>query len=92
MFKHDIRGDQPEVPDCMPDPPGFLSPNFFVGLGCPPVLASFEDAIAGVYRGELAEELGRGAPLGDSNGTSTSYSSFSVVAPIWPLGHISSCN
>ena len=60
VFKHDIYGDQPE---------------FCAGLGCPPVLASFEDAIVGVHRRKVAEEPGRGVPLGDLNGTSTfSYS------------------
>ena len=93
----------------MLDPLSFLSSECFTGLGCPPVLASFEDAVAGMYRREVAEELGRGAPLRDLNGTSTySFSfyffhndpnmaalllpQFFVVAPIWPLGHISSCN
>ena len=90
--QHNICGDQPEVSDCMPDSSGFLSLEFFTGLRCPFVPESFEDAAAEVYYGELAEEPGRGAPPGNSNETSTSSSSFSVVAPIWPLGHISSCN
>ena len=102
VFKHNICGDQLEVPDCMPDSPNFLSPKCFASL----VSASSEDAVAGVHRREVAEELGRGVSLEDLNGTSTFSSSFSsfrnglnmaalllplfsIVAPIWPLGHIS---
>ena len=93
VFKQDIRGDQPEVLDCMPNSPGFLSPECFAGLRCPPVSASFEDAAAKVHR-EVVEELGRGAPLGDLNGTSTFSSSFSFFrsGPNISLGHILSCN
>ena len=109
VFKHDIRGDQPEVPDCMPDSLAFLSPKCFASLGSPPVSASFEEVTAGVHRRKVVEEPGRGALLGDLNGTSIFSSSFfffcngpnmatllfphfSVVAPIWLLKHISSCN
>ena len=37
---------------------------------CPLVPASFEDAIIGVHRKEVAEEPKRGVPFGDLNGTS----------------------
>ena len=93
----------------MPDSLNFLSLECFASLWCPPVSASFEDAAAGVHRREVAEELGRGAPLADLNGTSTFSSSlsffrngpnivalllpsFSIMALIWLLRHISSCN
>ena len=35
VFKHNIYGDQLEIPDCMPDSPNFLSPECFVSLRCP---------------------------------------------------------
>ena len=61
VFKHDIRGDQPEIPDCKPDSPGFLSPECFTGLGCLPVSASFEDA---TIVGRLRRSLGKVPLLG----------------------------
>ena len=76
VFKHDIRRDQLEVPNCMPDSPGFISPKFFTSLRCLAVSASFKDAVAGVHHRKVAEELGRGAPPRDLNGTSTFSSSF----------------
>ena len=103
MFKHNICGDQLEVPDCTPDSPNFLSLECFVSLRCPPALASSEDAVAEEHHGEVVEEFGRGALLGDlnehplfffffCNGPNVAtllLPPFSVVAPIWPLGHIS---
>ena len=76
MFKHNICGDQLEVPDCMPDSPNFLSLECFESLRCPPVLASSEDTTSGVHCGEVAEEPGRGAPLRNLNGTYTFSASF----------------
>ena len=70
MFKHDICGDQSEVPDCMFDFPNFLSPKCFASLKCPLVLASSEDAAVGVHHREVAEELERGALVGDLKETS----------------------
>ena len=32
VFKRDIHGDQPEVPDCMSGSPNFLSPKWFASL------------------------------------------------------------
>ena len=97
VFKHDICGDQPEVPYCMLDSPNFLSPKCFVSLRCPHVSTSSKDANVGVHRREVAEELERGAPVGDLNGTSLVplfllLSTISIVVPIWSLGHILSCN
>ena len=68
VFKHDIGGDQLEVLDYTPESPNFLSLECFASLRCPPILASFEDTDAGVHRREVAEESGRGAPLGGLNG------------------------
>ena len=107
VFKHNIYGDQLEILDCMPDSPNFLSPECFVSLRCPPVSTSSEDAAAKVHCREVAEELRRGVPLGDLNGTSTFSSSFSsfhngpnmaalllsYFSVVAPIfGHISSCN
>ena len=77
MLKHNIYGDQLEVPDCMPDSPNFLSPECFESLRCPSILVSSEDAATRVHRREMAEEPSRGALLGDLNRTSTFSSSFS---------------
>ena len=35
VFKHNICGDDPEVPKGMPDSIDLLPPEFFVNLGCP---------------------------------------------------------
>ena len=40
VFKHNICGDQPEVPDGMPDSPDPLPQNFFANPRCPPDLGS----------------------------------------------------
>ena len=101
VLKHNICEDQLEIPDCTPDSPNFLSPEFFASLRCPPILASYEDAAAGVHRREVAEESSRGATLGDLNGHPLSFfpfffcngpnvatlilPHFSEVASIWPL-------
>ena len=54
VFKHDICGDQSEVPDCMFEFPNFLSLKCFASLRCPLVLASSEDATVGVHHREVA--------------------------------------
>ena len=41
-FKHDIFGDQPEVPDCTPNSPKFLSLECFTSIRCPLVSAFSE--------------------------------------------------
>ena len=51
----------------MLDSLNFLSLECLASLRCPPVSASFEDAIVGVHCREVEEESGRGAPLGDLN-------------------------
>ena len=35
VFKHNICGDRPEVPEGMPDSADLLPPKFFVNPGCP---------------------------------------------------------
>ena len=51
----------------MPNSLNFLSPKRLASLRCPLILASSEDAAPRVHRREVAEESGRGAPLGDLN-------------------------
>ena len=67
VFKHNICGDQLKVPDCALDSPNSLFPECVAGLLCPPVWVPFRDAAARELRREVAEESGRGAPLGDLN-------------------------
>ena len=67
VFKHNICVDQVEVPDYTLDSPNFLSLECVAGLRCPPVRVSFEEAVVGEHRREVAKESGRGAPLGDLN-------------------------
>ena len=64
-FKHNTCGIHLEVPDYTPDSSNVLSPKCFTSLRCPHVLKSSEDAVAGERCREVAEESGRGAPLGD---------------------------
>ena len=41
-FKHNICGDQPEVPNGMPDSSDLLPLEFFMNPRCPPALAPIE--------------------------------------------------
>ena len=43
VFKHNICGDHPEFPDCMPDSSVPLPPKFSVNPKCPLVLATTEE-------------------------------------------------
>ena len=52
VFKHNIYGNQPEVPDGMPD----SSPEFFLNPRCPSALSSTEVTTARVNRSEAAKE------------------------------------
>ena len=62
VSKHAICGDQPKVPDSMPDSSNFLPPKCLVSPSCLLVPVLFEDATAGVHCREVAEELERGPP------------------------------
>ena len=63
VFIHNICGDLPEVLEGMLDFAEFYSLECFVGLRCPLVLASSEDAAVREHRTEMAEESNRDAPL-----------------------------
>ena len=56
VFKHNICGDHPEVPDGMPDPADPLPPKFFTNLGCPLVEAAAEVIAIEVPLNEAAKE------------------------------------
>ena len=56
VFKHNICGDQPEVPDGIPNSSNPLSPEFFVSPRCPPVSVATEDAAVKVHPSEAAKE------------------------------------
>ena len=73
MFKHNICGDQPEVPDGMPDSSDPLPPEFFVNPRWPLVPVATETTTTKMDQSEAvgkAEELERSAPVGDFDGTS----------------------
>ena len=61
MFKHNIYGDQLEVPDGMPDSFDPLSPEFFANPRCPPTLATTEVTTAKVDQSKATKELEKSA-------------------------------
>ena len=65
VFKHNICGDQLEVPDGMPDSSDPLSPDFFVSPKCPPVLAATRDTTFEVHPSKVAKGPEGNAPVGD---------------------------
>ena len=62
VFKQNICGDHPKVPDDMPDSSVLLPPKFFVNPRCPPVRAATEDKIVGAQPNEVAKD-----PVGNSS-------------------------
>ena len=73
MFKHNICGDQPKVPNGMQDSSDPLSPEFFMNPRCPPVPAATEATTTEVDQNEAArraKEPEKIAPAGDFDGTS----------------------
>ena len=56
VFKHNICGDHPEVPDGMPDSTDLLLHEFFVNLGCPPIQAAAEAIMTEVSPNEATKE------------------------------------
>ena len=55
VFKHVICGDQPEVPDGMPDSSNFLPSEFFASPRCPPFQHPLKTQLPGVHHREVAE-------------------------------------
>ena len=70
MFKHNICGDQPEVPDGMPDSASALPLRFFASPRYPPFRASFAVTSVEVHHGDVVEEPERNSIIRDLNGTS----------------------
>ena len=60
MFKHNICGDHPKVPDGMPDFADPLPPEFFMNPRCPPVRVAVEAIVA-----EAAKEPMKAAAVED---------------------------
>ena len=60
VFKHGIRGDQPRIPDGMPD---YIDPfpvEFFVNPGCPPPPTSVEGKALEVHTVEKVKDPAEG--------------------------------
>ena len=55
-FKHGICGDQPEIPDDMPDSADLLPLEFFVNPRCPPAPIAVEVKVAKIDLGEAAKD------------------------------------
>ena len=73
MFKHNICGDQPEVPNGMSNSSDPLSLEFFVNPKCPLILAAIEATTTEADQSEVvrgAEELEKSSLAGDFVGTS----------------------
>ena len=67
VFKHNICGDQPEVPDSMLDSSDLLPPEFLVSPKCSSVLAATRDTTVEVHLSEVAKELEDNASVGDKS-------------------------
>ena len=65
MFKHNICGDKPKVPNIMPDSFDPLLLEFFANPRCPLVPTATEATTPEVDQSEEAEEPERSAPTGD---------------------------
>ena len=73
MFKHNICGDLPKVPDGMPDSFDPLPLEFFVNPTCPLAPTTIEATTTEVDQSEAtgrAEALERSSPAEDFDGTS----------------------
>ena len=67
IFKHNICGDHPEVPNGMPDSSNPLNLEFFVDPRCPLAPTSTEATIAVMDQSEAVKEPERSAPTGDQS-------------------------
>ena len=66
-FKQNICGDQPEVPNDMPDSSNLLPPEFFVSPKCPPVPTATKNTTVKAHPSEAAKELEENAIVGDQS-------------------------
>ena len=67
VFKHNICGDQPEVPDGMPNSSDLLPPDFFVNLGCPLAPTATKVIAAEVDQSEATKEPEKSASAGNQS-------------------------
>ena len=67
VFKHNICGDQPEVPDGMPDSYDSFLPNFFAKPRCPSTPVAIEVTIAEVDQDEVTKEPEKSAFSGNQS-------------------------
>ena len=70
MFKHNICGDHPKVPDGMSDSSDPFPLEFFVNPMCPPVLIATKVITIEVDQSEAVEKPKRSAPARDFDETS----------------------
>ena len=70
MFKHNICGDQPEVPDGKPDSFDLLPLEFFANPRCPSIPTATKATIAEMDQSKAVKDPERSAPSGDFVGTS----------------------
>ena len=67
VFKYNISGDHPEVPNAMPDSSDPLPPKFFMKPWCMPAPAAIEATVAEVDQSEAAKEPERSASTEDQS-------------------------
>ena len=70
VFKHNICGDHPELPDGMPDFSDPLPPMFFMNPKCPMVPIATDVTTTEVHQSKAVEEPEKNAPAGDVKETS----------------------
>ena len=66
-FKHNICGDQPEVPNGMPDSFDLIPPKFFANPRCSLALTSTEVIAIDVDQSEATKELEKSASAGNQS-------------------------
>ena len=67
VFKHNICGDHPEVPDGIPDSVDLLLPEFFANPRCSPIQAVVEAIMTEVLLSEKTKEPMEAAAIEDQN-------------------------
>ena len=65
VFKHNIRRDQPKVPDGMPDSFDSFSPEFFVNPMCPLIPMVTKDIAVEAHLSEVTKEPEENASTGN---------------------------
>ena len=65
MFKHNICGDQPEVPESMLDSSDLVPIELFENPRCPSTLVATQITVAEVDQSEETKEPEKSASIGD---------------------------